>query len=108
MAMIPLPGAITYRGRTAKCGICGCESNLWSSNSSRLEGRLVCPGRLKYPNSHKKLSRLLDRIADERFVSHMYERLVDRQLEEYVIDIQRMRAKFKSVESDVIIVENNA
>lgn len=102
MTMIPLPGAVTYRGRTAECGICGCKSNLWSSNSPRLEGRLVCPGRKKYPVDHALIIDFQNKI--ER-----WSELGDYSTCEHLtIRIQHMRVKFKRVESDIKVVKNNA
>jgi hypothetical protein len=94
MAIIPYPKPTDYRGMVEECGICGCKSNLWSSNSCRLEGRLVCPGNTKYPELHEVLMNDIYAIVQNQ--------QPDFELEALVIKIQKARAKFKSVPQDMI------
>jgi hypothetical protein len=46
-----------------KCGVCGCESNLWQTFGSTMLGIktfLMCPGKRDYPELHEVLEKKQD------------------------------------------------
>lgn len=87
LAIIPKQPIITCLGRLANCGICGCQSNLWSRNSAYFEGRLICPGRRHDPELHDRISKWQESLTGSE--------LPDSVLERIAIDILRAQAKFK-------------
>ena len=96
MAIIIKSGVVNYRGRITECGTCGCKSNLWASNSSRFEGRLVCPGNKKYPDLHFLLWKKIEIL---------YSELPDSVKEQTTIEILEIRARLKTVQPDVVNID---